>query len=222
MNRGWRSAAACASAAVALMIAATGTAHAGPETQSARQWRIAVIGDSLAVGRGIGSEQAYPAVLGRLLQQSGWSIEMRTFGKSGDTTVDGIDSTDESIEWQPDVTIVAVGGNDGIRGFRVQQMEHNLRRIIRNAQEAGSRVILTGMRANPRYGPPYEQRFENTFHRVAADTGTDLMPFLLAGVAGRKELNQRDRVHPNVEGADQVARGVWPYVNDALIALTRR
>ena len=220
MNRGWRSAAAVAAVTVALMTGAPEVGQAGAGAQSARQWRIAVIGDSLAVGQGIGSEQAYPAVLERLLRQDGWSIEMRTFGASGDTTADGIDSVRQSIEWLPHVTIVALGGNDGIRGLRPQQVEHNLRRMIMNAKAGGARVILTGMRAMPRHGARYERRFENTFYRVATDTGADLMPFLLHGVAGIDELNQRDRVHPNVEGAEQVALGLWPYVSDALTALT--
>ena len=215
-----RVAAAAIAAAAAVVLMATNVGAGRAEAQSARQWRIAVIGDSLAVGYGIGEQNAYPAVLADFLRQSGWSTEVRTFGASGHTTADGLDSVSESTEWSPDLTIIAVGGNDGIRGVRVQQVEHNLRRMIRIARDSGAHVILTGMRAIPRHGPRYDERFANTFIRVAYDTRTDLMPFLLYGVAGVDELNQADRIHPNVEGAQYIASALWPYVTDALTALT--
>ena len=210
-------AAAAAAVAAAILCCADGS-----WAQSARQWRIAVIGDSLSVGYGIESGEAYPAVLGRLLQGGGWSVAVRTFGNSGDTTADGFESMEEAQGWAPNLVIVAVGGNDGMRGLRTEAVEYNLRRIIAKARESGARVLLTGMIALPRHGPAYEQRFYNVFLRVAADTGTDLMPFLLDGVAGVDELNQGDRIHPNAAGADRIARGLWPYVNDALIALARQ
>ena len=190
--------------------------------QSARQWRIAVIGDSLSTGYGLRPEQAYPNVLQEYLRQSGWSTEIRTFGEAGNTTADGVASAREARDWEPHVTIVAVAANDGLRQLRTQQVEYNLRRIIDTARETGSRVILTGMRAPPRHGPDYGRRFDNVFYRLADDTRVQLVPFLLSGVAGVPSMNQADRVHPNQAGAEHVAAGLWPYVNDLLTELTGR
>ncbi len=171
--------------------------------------RIVVLGDSLTAGLGVTPEQAYPAVLQARLEQrhAGWTVA--NAGVSGDTSAGGLRRLDWSLDGGAAILVVALGGNDALRGLPVDDLERNLDAILRGATAAGARVILAGMEAPPNNGPEYTRRFHDVYPVLAQRHHATLVPFLLDGVAGDAALNQADGIHPNPEGARRVADTVW-------------
>ena len=131
-------------------------------------------------------------------------------GVSGDTTAGGLRRAEWVLSQRPDVVVLALGANDGLRGLPLEETEKNLRGIVAKAREAGARVLLCGMLIPTSYGPQYQEGFGRLFPRLAKEEGLPLVPFLLEGVAGRKELNLEDGIHPNPEGQRIVAANVLP------------
>jgi acyl-CoA thioesterase-1 len=172
--------------------------------------RIVVLGDSLTAGFGLAStDLAFPADLQRRLDQAGYHFQVINAGVSGDTTAGGLRRLEWSLRGHVQVLIVALGGNDGLRGIPVAEMKSNLAEIIETAQGRGIRVLLAGMEAPPNYGPAYTREFHAVFRDLAAQYHVAFLPFLLAHVAGVGELNQADGIHPTPEGAKIVADNVW-------------
>jgi len=180
-------------------------ATTGPGTRP----RIVVLGDSLAAGLGLPVERSYPALLQQRLDRAGLGYEVVNAGVSGDTSAGGLRRLDWSLQGNVAVLIVELGGNDGLRGLPVSQLKANLRTIIREGKARGARVILAGMEAPPNFGVIYTAEFRQAFRDVAREEQVDLLPFLLAGVAGIPSLNQTDGIHPNEAGARIVERNVW-------------
>jgi len=177
---------------------------------------IAVLGDSLTSGLGVGAGDAFPARLQARLQREGYRYRVVNAGVSGDTTASGLRRVDWVLRSQPEIVIVALGANDGLRGLGVPAMHANLVQIVERLRAAGARVLLAGMRVPPNYGDDYARRFENAFRDVAMRTGATLMPFLLAGVGGDPALNQPDGIHPTAGGHALIADNVWPYLKPLL------
>ena len=173
---------------------------------------VVFLGDSLTAGLGLDEEQAFPALLERRLEAEGIPIRVVNAGVSGDTTAGGLSRLDWLLRQRPDVLVVSLGGNDGLRALDVSMTERNLRRIVAEARAAGARVLLTGMLAPPNYGPDYTERFKAVFPRLAEELDVPLVPFLLEGVAAVPELNQSDGIHPTAEGQERVADAVEPYL----------
>lgn len=173
---------------------------------------VVFLGDSLTAGFGLDEEQAFPAILERRLEAEGLSVRVVNAGVSGDTTAGGLSRLGWLLRQEPDVLVVSLGGNDGLRALDVEMSESNLRRIVEQARDAGARVLLTGMLAPPNYGPDYTERFREIYPRLAEELGVPLVPFLLAGVAAVPELNQSDGIHPTAEGQERVADVVEPYL----------
>ncbi len=172
---------------------------------------VVFLGDSLTAGLGLEEEQAYPAVVGSLLAAEGFDLRVVNAGVSGDTTAGGVARLDWLLRQEPDVLVVSLGANDGLRGLAVERSEENLRRIVERARRAGARVLLCGMLMPPNYGP-YAEEFNAVFPRLAAELEVSLVPFLLEGVAARPELNLADGMHPNVEGQRRMAQTLLPYL----------
>ena len=158
------------------------------------------LGDSLTAGLGLDAEQAFPALVGEALRRESRPVEVVNAGVSGDTTAGGLRRLDWLLRQKPDVVVVGLGGNDGLRGLKLEASEQNLREIARKSREAGASVLLLGMLIPPNYGPEYTAQFRDIYPRVAKDTGAALVPFLLEGVGGNPELNQPDGIHPTAEG----------------------
>lgn len=171
--------------------------------------RIVALGDSLTAGQGLLQSQAYPARLQAHLDAAGYYAEVVNAGVSGDTTAGALRRLDWAFEGDVRILIVALGGNDGLRGLPVEQLQANLGQIIQTAQSRGIAVLLGGMEAPPNFGPEYTARFRQAFLNLAREYQVSFIPFLLAGVAGQPELNQTDGIHPNPEGANRVAETVW-------------
>jgi acyl-CoA thioesterase-1 len=199
--------------------AATAAATSHPSTTADDEPRIVVLGDSLTAGYGLAStDLAFPAVLQRRLDQAGYRFQVINAGVSGDTTAGGLRRLDWSLRGPVQILIVALGGNDGLRGIPVEEMEHNLATIIETAQARGIRVLLAGMEAPPNYGPAYTRAFHAAFRDLAARYRVAFLPFLLAHVAGIDALNQADGIHPTPEGAKLVADNVWGVLQPMLRA----
>ena len=194
-------------------------ASAPGETAPGRRARVVILGDSLTAGLGLAAEDAYPARLQARVDAAGWPIEIAPMGVSGDTTAGGLRRLDWALEGDVRLLLVALGGNDALRGLPVEQMEDNLARIIDRALERGVRVVLAGMEAPPNFGAAYTSRFRAVFRDLARGRGVPLVPFLLEGVAGVPALNQADGIHPNEAGAARVAEHLWPTLEPLLRAL---
>ena len=181
--------------------------------------RVVFLGDSLTAGLGLGEEEAYPALVGGLLAQRGIVVRIVNAGVSGDTSAGGLARVDWVLSLQPEILVVALGANDGLRGQPVDSIAANLREIVRRARAAGSRVLLVGMKMPPNYGPEYTRDFEAIYARLAREFDLPFLPFLLEGVATIPQLNQPDGLHPTAEGqrkiADLVVQALLPLLRPA-------
>jgi acyl-CoA thioesterase-1 len=200
---------------LASLLAVLAPAAPGGAAQDAEPVIVA-LGDSLTAGHGVAAHEAYPARLEAILRREGYHYRVVNAGVSGDTTAGGLRRVDWVLRARPDVAIVALGANDGLRGLSVAAMRENLERIVRRLQAGGARVLLAGMRVPPNYGADYAREFAAAFPAVARQTGTSLMPFLLDGVAARPALNQEDGIHPNPAGHQAMAERLWPYLKPLL------
>ena len=171
--------------------------------------RIAVLGDSLTAGLGVAKAAAYPSLLQERLDAAGLDFEIVNAGVSGDTSAGGLARLDWALDGDVRVLVVALGGNDGLRGLPAEELESNLAQIIQKAQLRGIAVILAGMEAPPNYGRDYIVSFHKVYPALAAKYRVAHVPFLLQGVAGDEALNQRDGIHPTAAGARIVADNVW-------------
>jgi acyl-CoA thioesterase-1 len=178
--------------------------------------RIVALGDSLTAGLGLSPAEAYPALLQARLDREGLRYEVVNAGVSGDTSAGGLRRVDWALEGDVKVLIVALGGNDALRGLPIEQLRDNLAEIITRAKRRGIKVILAGMEAPPNYGPEYTAAFRQTYQNLARTYNVTLIPFLLQGVAGDPALNQGDGIHPNARGAQRVADVVWAALEPAV------
>jgi acyl-CoA thioesterase I len=176
---------------------------------------VVFLGDSLTAGLGLDENQAYPALLGRQLNQEGKAVRVVNAGVSGDTTAGGLSRLDWLLGQHPDVLVVGLGANDGLRGLPLTEIESNLRQIVRRSQAAGARVLLLGMRIPPNYGP-YAGQLAALYPKLAKELNVPLVPFLLDKVGGDRSLNQADGIHPTAKGQEIVARNVRPYLEKVL------
>lgn len=187
-----------------------------PERSSAALPRVVFLGDSLAAGYGLEEEQAFPALVGALLAAEGLPVEIVNAGVSGDTTAGGLARVDWVLSQRPDVLVVELGANDGLRGLPLASTEENLRQILMKGKRSGAALVLAGMRLPPNYGRDYTRDFEAIYPRLAAQFDAHLVPFLLEGVGGRRSLNLPDGLHPNAAGHRKVAETVLPALLEAL------
>jgi len=198
--------------------AAPSTRTPAPPAPSAAHPRIVALGDSLTAGLGLSPADAYPALLQQRLRAEGLDFEVVNAGVSGDTSAGGLARLDWALDGDVRVLIVALGGNDGLRGLPPAELEKNLAQIIERAQARGIAVIIAGMEAPPNYGRDYIVAFHKVYPALAAQYHVPLVPFLLQGVAGRDGLNQRDGIHPTTAGARIVAANVWAVLKPIAVA----
>lgn len=171
--------------------------------------RIVFLGDSLTAGLGVAPAQAYPALIEQRLRAEGYPHEIVNAGVSGDTSAGGLRRLDWSLAGHVEVLVLALGGNDALRGLAPSDLEKNLGTIVERARGRGVSVIVAGMEAPPNFGDNYTRQFRGVYTAIAKVYGVPLIPFLLAGVAGNPALNQPDGIHPNPEGHRIIADLVW-------------
>jgi acyl-CoA thioesterase-1 len=177
---------------------------------------VVILGDSLTAGLGLPPDEAYPALIQKRLDKEGLKYEVVNAGVSGDTSAGGLARLEWALEGDVRVLIVALGGNDGLRGLPAEELKGNLSRIIERAQTQHIQVILAGMEAPPNFGQSYIVSFHQIYPELAKEYKVSLVPFLLQGVAGIETLNQRDGIHPTAEGARIVADNIWPVLRPML------
>jgi acyl-CoA thioesterase-1 len=178
--------------------------------------RVVALGDSITAGYGLTTEQAYPALIEKRLRDEGLNVEVVNAGVSGDTTAGALRRLDWALGDNTAVLIVALGGNDALRGLSIDDMRQNLGAIVEQAQQRGATVILAGMEAPPNLGQDYTAKYRAVFPEISARYRVKFLPFLLQGVAGVPELNQRDGIHPTADGARKVADLLYPLVEQAV------
>lgn len=184
---------------------------------------LVALGDSLTAGLGVTPDEAYPARLQARLDAAGYHVRVVNAGVSGDTSAGGL----RRLEWALDdrqgrveALLVALGGNDGLRGLAAEQLKQNLSAIVATALGRGVAVLLAGMEAPPNFGVAYTDAFRQVYAELADEHDVVFIPFLLEGVAGEAGLNQSDGIHPNADGAEQVAMHLWPAVESWARQLT--
>lgn len=182
--------------------------------------RIVAFGDSLTAGLGVEADESYPAQLQRRLDSLGYHYRVINAGVSGDTTAGGLRRVPWILNNKPELVILELGANDGLRGLSIDHAKSNLRQIIRQLQEGGTTVVLAGMKLPPNYGHEYTTRFEAMYRMLANEYDLALIPFFLEGVGGSSSLNQADGIHPTKEGyeiiVDQVLKVLRPVLDDRL------
>lgn len=178
--------------------------------------RLLMLGDSLTEGYGVAREEAYPAVLETLIQKAGKHWLVVNAGISGSTTASGVSRLKWQFKNKPDLMVLALGANDGLRGLKIADTEKNLAATIELAQKEKVPVVLAGMLLPPNYGEKYRQDFAKMYVNLAAKYHLRKIPFLLEGVAGKQELNQIDGIHPNAAGHKIVAEHVFQAIKDLL------
>ncbi|MBI3140622.1 MAG: arylesterase [Rhodocyclales bacterium] len=178
---------------------------------------ILIVGDSLSSGYGLGAGQAWPALLEKRLKESRLDYSVVNASISGDTTSGGRSRIGAALaQAHPAVVVIALGGNDGLRGLPVQAMRDNLKAMIQAAQERQARVVLVGMKLPPNYGADYTAAFERSYAELARAHKTALVPFLLDGVAEKRELFQPDNIHPTAQAQAPMLDNVWKVLRPLL------
>jgi acyl-CoA thioesterase-1 len=170
--------------------------------------RIVALGDSLTAGYGLPKSESYPEQLQRMLDERGYAYEVVASAVSGETSAGGARRVDRALEGDVDILIVALGGNDALRGLPPRELAKNLDAIVAKAKKRGAKVLLAGMEAPPYLGAEYTTDFHNVYAEIAKDEEVTLLPFLLEGVAGGAPLKHEDGIDPQSEGAKKVAENV--------------
>ncbi len=182
------------------------------------QIRVLFLGNSLTAGYGLPANEAYPALLQAHADSLKWPVTVINAGVSGDTSAGGLRRLVWQLETPPDILIIALGANDGLRGLPPSMTKSNLIQIIDLARESNPDVsiLIAGMQVPPNLGPIFQEEFREVFPSVADEMDTELIPFLLEGVGGVTELNQSDGIHPNTAGQQRLADTVWHVLEPVL------
>ncbi len=179
---------------------------------------ILVMGDSLSAAYGIEQREGWVHLLQQRLQAQGYPHRVANASISGETSSGGLTRIGPELEkHRPAIVIIALGANDGLRGLSLKAMRHNLGSMIERARAQDARVLLIGMQLPPNYGPAYNRRFRQIFSELAREHDTALLPFLLEGVAERRELFLEDGLHPNAKAQPLILERVWRVLEDLLL-----
>lgn len=178
---------------------------------SQAQPTVLVLGDSISAGFGFPVQKGWVALMQQELQQQEPTAQVINASLSGETTQGGLTRLPNLLaEHQPQLTIIELGGNDGLRGMPIQTIEHNLAELIRLSQQANSQVLLLGMQIPPNYGARYTAMFKDIYPHLAQKFAVPLVPFLLEGIAEHPELMQADGIHPTQEAQPLIWQWVQP------------
>ncbi|HEX9146723.1 MAG TPA: arylesterase [Candidatus Binatia bacterium] len=179
------------------------------------------LGDSITAGYGVDPSQAYPAIIQNKIDAKGLRFRVINAGQSGDTSAGGLSRLEWLLKNRIDVLVLELGANDGLRGLPVDNTRKNLQAIIDRTRQRYPQVkiIVAGMKVPPNWGGDYSRRFEAMFSELAKKNKTALVPFVLEGVGGVRDLNLPDAIHPTAEGHKLVAANVWKVLEPVMKAL---
>lgn len=175
---------------------------------------IMIMGDSLSAGYGIPAQQGWVNLLQkRLDQQYPKQHKVVNASVSGETTSGALARLPKLLQThRPDLVVIELGGNDGLRGQPPKMIEKNLAQLVQKSQQAKAKVVLFGMKIPPNYGTAYSKAFENNYKTVSQQYKVQLLPFFLEGVAGNKNLIQSDQIHPNAKAQPLLLNNAYPYI----------
>ncbi len=186
--------------------------------QGQQQNTLLIVGDSLSAAYGVQTDEAWVALLRARLQSEGltdWEVVNASI--SGETTDGGLRRLPRLLEQNdPDVVVIELGGNDGLRGFPPGVIEKNLARMIEQVQDAGARPLLVGMQIPPNYGERYTEAFAGIFPKLANQYDTALVEFFLDGIYDQEGMMQGDGIHPTAEAQGQLLANIWPQLESLL------
>ncbi|HRO79338.1 MULTISPECIES: arylesterase [Acinetobacter] len=179
---------------------------------------IMIVGDSLSAGYGIQPQQGWVHLLQkRLEQQYPKQHKVVNASVSGETTSGALARLPKLLQThRPDVVVIELGGNDGLRGQPPQMIQKNLANLILHSQKAKAKVVIFGMKMPPNYGSAYSKAFENNYKVVSQQYKVKLLPFFMEGIAGNKQLMQKDLIHPNAKAQPILLNNAYPYIKGAL------
>lgn len=184
----------------------------------ASQNTLMIFGDSLSAAYGVQTEEAWVALLKERLDEEGldqWQVVNASI--SGETTDGGLRRLPKLLdENKPDIVIIELGGNDGLRGFPPQVIRRNLSSMIEQVNEAGARALLVGMQIPPNYGQRYTSAFAEIYPELADEQDTELVPFFLDGIYDQEGMMQDDDIHPTAEAQGQLLENIWPVLEPML------
>jgi len=190
---------------------------AAAAAQAATAPTVLVFGDSLSAGYGIDVDQSWPALLQSRLESQGYEHRVINASISGETTEGGVTRIARTLEnFSPELVILELGGNDGLRGFPTDRMKTNLQTIIETTKTSGAAVIMLGIRIPTNYGPRYTGAFENVYRELADQLSVLWIEFFMEGIALNEELMQEDGIHPNASAQSILLDNAWPIIRQAL------
>lgn len=179
--------------------------------------RVLVLGDSLSEGQGVDKAEAFPYLVAQKLKAQGYSnVKVINAGISGSTSASALSRLKWHLRTPPDILLLALGANDGLRGLPIKQMKKNLAMTIELALRNGIRVVLAGMKMPPNYGAAYTLNYEKAFQQLAKKYDIVFIPFLLEGVGGDPAMNLSDGIHPNKRGHQIISERVCKYLTRIL------
>ncbi len=185
------------------------TAPAGPT--------LLVVGDSLSAGYGVSTDERWVTLLGQRLQSRCGEVSVVNASVSGDTSSGGAARLPTLLrQHRPDLVIIELGGNDGLRGIDTGTLRENLLNMVREAKAGTAHVLLLGVKLPANYGPDFVNAFHQVYYDVAEETSVPLVPFLLEGVALDPDLMQTDGIHPNDRAQPRLLENVWPHLEPML------
>ncbi|WP_025127170.1 arylesterase [Pseudomonas sp. PH1b] len=185
--------------------------------QNAAAGTILIVGDSISAAFGLDTRQGWVALLEKRLKDQGFTDKVVNASVSGDTSAGGLARLPALLaEHQPEVMVLELGGNDGLRGQPPQQLQQNLASMIDSAQAGGAKVLLLGMQLPPNYGVRYTKAFAQVYGQLASDKQVALVPFFLDGIGGHPELMQADGLHPAAAAQGKLLENVWPTLKPLL------
>lgn len=180
---------------------------------------VLVFGDSLSAGYGIDVDQSWTSLLQSRLAAQGYEHRVVNASISGETTEGGATRIDSALKnFAPEVVVIALGGNDGLRGFPPARMKSNLETMIRASLDSGAEVVLLGIRIPPNYGQRYTEAFEQVYRDLATELDLPWIEFFMEGIALNEALMQDDGIHPNAEAQPVLLDNAWPAISAALDA----
>ena len=178
---------------------------------------VLIFGDSLSAGYGIDVDQSWATLLQQRLRDKGYEHRVVNASISGETTEGGAERIGPALKnFEPELIILELGGNDGLRGFPPERMQGNLEKIIATSKDSGAEVVLLGIKIPSNYGPRYTQAFEAVFRDTAESLDIPWIEFFMEGVALNEELMQADGIHPNAAAQPMLLDNAWPAIETAL------
>jgi acyl-CoA thioesterase-1 len=182
------------------------------EAAYTKEIKVIFVGDSLTAGYGVEKHDAFPALIEKMFKEKKQEVKVINGGVSGSTTANGQARMKWFFKSNPDIIVLSLGANDGLRGVKIEDSFKNLDQSIKMALKKKVKVLLMGMQMPPNYGADYRKKFKAMFPRLAKENKISIVPFMLEGVAGKKKYNISDGIHPNEEGHKIMAKMIFPYV----------